>query len=102
MTATGHWPSVGVIIPTRDRPELLRRAVAGIVAQDYPGPVRTIVIFDQHDPRSEEHTSELQSHVNLVCRLLLEKKKNKYSPSYNYTTETSVRHTSHRAAVSIV
>src|SRR5260370_14034952 len=29
------------------------------------------------DPsRSEEHTSELQSHLNLVCRLLLEKKKN--------------------------
>src|SRR5260370_6987554 len=39
--------------------------------------------FDQHLPRriilcgkrSEEHTSELQSHLNLVCRLLLEKKK---------------------------
>src|SRR5882762_8780622 len=30
----------------------------------------------QHD-RSEEHTSELQSHLNLVCRLLLEKKKKK-------------------------
>src|SRR5690242_21252330 len=29
-----------------------------------------------HAARSEEHTSELQSHVNLVCRLLLEKKKN--------------------------
>src|SRR5260370_22202510 len=28
--------------------------------------------------RSEEHTSELQSHLNLVCRLLLEKKKNIY------------------------
>src|SRR5882762_6574018 len=27
-------------------------------------------------PRSEEHTSELQSHLNLVCRLLLEKKNN--------------------------
>src|SRR5207237_10391117 len=27
------------------------------------------------DRRSEEHTSELQSHLNLVCRLLLEKKK---------------------------
>src|SRR5260370_12799769 len=26
-------------------------------------------------PRSEEHTSELQSHLNLVCRLLLQKKK---------------------------
>src|SRR4029077_13797094 len=28
-------------------------------------------------PRSEEHTCELQSHVNLVCRLLLEKKKSR-------------------------
>src|SRR5260370_16821069 len=30
--------------------------------------------------RSEEHTSELQSHLNLVCRLLLEKKKKITSP----------------------
>src|SRR5260370_40783225 len=29
-----------------------------------------------HKSRSEEHTSELQSHLNLVCRLLLEKKNN--------------------------
>src|SRR6266571_5398964 len=35
-------------------------------------------------PRSEEHTSELQSHVNLVCRLLLEKKKQQINiPRYN-------------------
>src|SRR2546427_7480300 len=33
---------------------------------------------DDADHRSEEHTSELQSQSNLVCRLLLEKKKNKY------------------------
>src|SRR5256885_9475314 len=32
------------------------------------------------DVRSEEHTSELQSPCNLVCRLLLEKKKNKQLP----------------------
>src|SRR5947207_7930935 len=31
----------------------------------------------QEFPRSEEHTSELQSHSDLVCRLLLEKKKKK-------------------------
>src|SRR5256885_12331868 len=31
------------------------------------------------DVRSEEHTSELQSPCNLVCRLLLEKKKKKYN-----------------------
>src|SRR5438477_4956160 len=39
--------------------------------------------------RSEEHTSELQSHVNLVCRLLLEKKKthlrNSRSPTLKLT-----------------
>src|SRR5438477_5084991 len=33
--------------------------------------------------RSEEHTSELQSHVNLVCRLLLEKKKKNQSYIYD-------------------
>src|SRR5260370_22575339 len=31
--------------------------------------------FEKTFKRSEEHTSELQSHLNLVCRLLLEKKK---------------------------
>src|SRR5690242_19720749 len=35
--------------------------------------------FNTTPLRSEEHTSELQSHVNLVCRLLLEKKNNKTS-----------------------
>src|SRR5690242_20893297 len=34
--------------------------------------------------RSEEHTSELQSHVNLVCRLLLEKKKIKNNKKPHY------------------
>src|SRR5260370_24878507 len=36
--------------------------------------------------RSEEHTSELQSHLNLVCRLLLEKKKATAAPSTETTT----------------
>src|SRR5260370_41410403 len=40
----------------------------------YPWYYAWLVLF----LRSEEHTSELQSHLNLVCRLLLEKKKNKY------------------------
>src|SRR5438034_3899750 len=34
--------------------------------------------------RSEEHTSELQSHSDLVCRLLLEKKKNVEGSGYTY------------------
>src|SRR2546426_8536183 len=34
-------------------------------------------------PRSEEHTSELQSPCNLVCRLLLEKKKDRYTTHFS-------------------
>src|SRR5438477_5006862 len=34
--------------------------------------------------RSEEHTSELQSHVNIVCRLLLEKKNDTLKSNYTY------------------
>src|SRR2546430_13613880 len=51
----------------RDRHRALRD-VDVAAAQQVPGTHR------QH--RSEEHTSELQSQSNLVCRLLLEKKKN--------------------------
>src|SRR5438046_5551833 len=44
-----------------------------------PVPPRTgVPPSPQRSPRSEEHTSELQSLTNLVCRLLLEKKKHKY------------------------
>src|SRR5947207_7355646 len=39
-------------------------------------------------PRSEEHTSELQSHSDLVCRLLLEKKKKKKKKKHNNIIQT--------------
>src|SRR2546430_10151393 len=42
------------------------------------GPVKITEQGDQKKQRSEEHTSELQSQSNLVCRLLLEKKKQAY------------------------
>src|SRR5256885_11006207 len=51
------------------RSEALREAAA---RRRYPGLHRR-----RRDVRSEEHTSELQSPCNLVCRLLLEKKKKK-------------------------
>src|SRR5689334_24822759 len=41
-------------------------------------------------PRSEEHTSELQSQFHLVCRLLLEKKKN-YQQTFSAQRITSLR-----------
>src|SRR5437868_12544863 len=41
----------------------------------------TVCVFDHDTCRSEEHTSELQSRFDLVCRLLLEKKKKKTHPN---------------------
>src|SRR2546422_2524534 len=41
--------------------------------------------------RSEEHTSELQSRLHLVCRLLLEKKKQQYSQAMNITGHICVQ-----------
>ncbi|MCM0678980.1 glycosyltransferase, partial [Micromonospora phytophila] len=46
---TGH-PSVSAVVPTRDRPELLRAAVRAILDQDYPGPVEVVVVHDQSEP----------------------------------------------------
>src|SRR5688572_32413758 len=57
-----------------------------VVGADAGGPTPTL-LFEAPgwDARSEEHTSELQSQSNLVCRLLLEKKKTTES----YRTATS-------------
>src|SRR5437016_10260735 len=55
-------------------------ATAGTDATDY----RDWLIAQ----RSEEHTSELQSLTNLVCRLLLEKKKTKWKRTHHYNTAT--------------
>src|SRR2546430_2783702 len=41
---------------------------------------RSILALSGLSARSEEHTSELQSQSNLVCRLLLEKQKNRVAP----------------------
>jgi glycosyltransferase involved in cell wall biosynthesis len=47
MTA---WPPVGVVIPTHNRPEQVRAAIAAVRAQDYPGTVTTVVVFDRSEP----------------------------------------------------
>jgi len=46
----GAAPSVSVIVATRDRPELLRRAIDSILGQRYGGPIEVLVVFDQSEP----------------------------------------------------
>src|SRR2546428_2274496 len=62
------------------------------------------VEYDQYfggGKRSEEHTSELQSRSDLVCRLLLEKKKSSRSPVSSYLLHTRLDHLPHLALLLI-
>ena len=43
-------PSLSVVVATRDRPQLLRRAVASILGQRYEGPIEVVAVFDQSEP----------------------------------------------------
>src|SRR5207237_10525708 len=71
--------AAGVGVPREDRhlhehrsPGAARSSGARAAGGRAPGPLDHPA---DRARRSEEHTSELQSHLNLVCRLLLEKKK---------------------------
>lgn len=44
------WPGVSVVVATRNRPELLRKAVTSILGQSYPGELECLVVFDQSEP----------------------------------------------------
>src|SRR5438105_8699431 len=63
-----------------------------VIASTWSCVTYTVVVFS----RSEEHTSELQSRVDLVCRLLLEKKKTRYRlttlPSHTSAVRTEQLH----------
>src|SRR2546430_8773199 len=79
---------------------MLAFRAAGAIAFDYGNNIRTeaqdagvadaftIPGFegDRAGSRSEEHTSELQSQSNIVCRLLLEKKKKEYNSTKRIST----------------
>src|SRR5207237_10606936 len=59
-------------------------------ALDPTGAKTSVLTSDCTKLRSEEHTSELQSHLNLVCRLLLEKKKKKKKKNLINTTYKTI------------
>src|SRR5207247_8402042 len=71
-----------VLVPVQDQERVGARERGRVlvlpeVGQGEHGPavLRVARLEEVHRTRSEEHTSELQSRVDLVCRLLLEKKK---------------------------
>src|SRR5205085_3952331 len=87
-TTTGHWEMAGIILdkafptyPEGFPEEIIERfikeaRVPGVLGNVPASGTEIIKELGAEHVRSEEHTSELQSQSNLVCRLLLEKKKN--------------------------
>src|SRR2546430_12309482 len=53
------------------------KVIPAVSTTVFDPPATFAALMSATSPRSEEHTSELQSQSNLVCRLLLEKKKNR-------------------------
>ena len=56
VTGELNWPAVTVVVPTKDRPYLLRRAVQTVVEQDYPGEVHCLIVFDGTTPEAPDVT----------------------------------------------
>src|SRR5690606_39847595 len=78
LGSIGLGPKIGLFYAMQGIVSIFMPAILGIVADRWIPVQRLLGI--SHALRSEEHTSELQSRENLVCRLLLEKKKkNQYN-----------------------
>src|SRR5690242_21541128 len=103
LSRSGHHRDLHSF-PTRRSSDLLTNSIESSATNcfwfeaDDIGDERTFMAEERTEKsraldRSEEHTSELQSHVNLVCRLLLEKKKR------SAVVQTTVVHTRQPAYV---
>src|SRR5207249_7142147 len=74
------WPELEVVAEAKNGVEAVEQVAAlrpEVVFLDIRMPAKTGIEARKTTSRSEEHTSELQSRFDLVCRLLLEKKKTK-------------------------
>src|SRR5687767_5264188 len=79
LTSASRMPSFTLLMSTR--PFALRSTISPW----------TDVSDTRPDPRSEEHTSELQSLAYLVCRLLLEKKKKNITTNSNKNIKINIK-----------
>ena len=61
-------PSVSAVVATRDRPELLGRAVRSILEQEYVGSIECVVVFDQTEPHDLDVASTAEGRALKVIR----------------------------------
>jgi glycosyltransferase involved in cell wall biosynthesis len=58
--------AVSVVIATRDRPQLLRRAIDAVLAQEHPSPIEVIVVFDRSEPDRTIETDDPDRRVRVT------------------------------------
>jgi len=63
---TDGWPAVSVVVPTRDRPQLLARALTSIIDQRYRGNIECIVVFDQSQPHLPSIQTPERRHLRVL------------------------------------
>src|SRR5437762_10480493 len=73
---SGKWSAAEIVHHLADSETTSALRLRRLLVEDHP-------LIQGYDQRSEEHTSELQSPMYLVCRLLLEKKKNTKTKKYH-------------------
>jgi glycosyltransferase involved in cell wall biosynthesis len=67
VNSTNEPPTVSAVVATRDRLELLARAVRAIVAQEYAGTIETVVVMDGGPPPSELVSERSDRPLRIIC-----------------------------------
>lgn len=61
------WPDVTAIVPTHNRPEMMREAVGSVLRQDYPGRIETVIVFDKAEPDMSLTSSDPDRPVRVIA-----------------------------------
>ncbi|MCC6437070.1 MAG: glycosyltransferase family 2 protein [Acidimicrobiales bacterium] len=78
---------VSAVVPTRDRPELLRATLDAILAQSWDNPIETVVVFDQSEPDLSLESDDRRRPVRVV--------RNDHTPGLPGARNAGVAHATH-------
>jgi hopene-associated glycosyltransferase HpnB len=67
-----HWPAVCAVVPARNEADVIARSVGGLLAQDYPGTFRVILVDDDSDDGTAETAREAARALGAVAEARLE------------------------------
>ena len=65
LPAPAVWPSVAAVVPARDEGDVIARTIGSLIAQDYPGPFRIVLVDDQSTDETGEIARALDSRGRL-------------------------------------